>query len=155
MLHEIEHATLFYGLTLNFNKTFLLRLGAALQLPTPTLRALGQEQVIEKPLAKTLGFPLGAKKSTFQTVRSRLASMRSAMAQYRFIWQSKLPKIKKAEKYRALVFSKGTWGFHLLELGDTEFRKIESQHQRCLRRILRIKTAFISHISSTTVLIAK
>ena len=74
------------------------------------------------------------------------------MSQYKFIWQSKLSKKKKIENYIALVFSKGTWGFHLLALGKTDFQKIEREHLRCLRRILRIPAAFVSRISNDTVL---
>jgi hypothetical protein len=74
------------------------------------------------------------------------------MHRFKVIWQSNLSRKKRLDKYHSLVSSKGFWGLHLLALGKEDFAKIERQHVRCLRRILKIPAAYFSRIKNETVL---
>ena len=153
MLHAIEAQALIYGLTLNFKKTFLLCLGAAGRPPLPNLLSLNGTKFLIKNIAKTLGFQLGgATASKTASLKARLDTMRKTMHRFKFIWQSNISKKKKLDKYHSLVSSKGFWGLHLLALGKEDFAKVERQHIRCLRRILKIPAAFVSRINNETVL---
>ena len=94
----------------------------------------------------------GATASKSASLKSRLGTMQKTMHRFTVIWQSNLSRTKKLEKYHSLVSSKGFWGLHLLALGKEDFAKIERQHVRCLRRILKIPAAYVSRISNETVL---
>jgi len=151
MLHCVQVQAQMYGLTLNFDKTFLLRIGAARLLPPPSLRAVSGELVSEKDTGKTLGFLVGAKDTTKLTVQNKVRDVHFTMKQFKFIWQSTISIKKKIDKFHSLVVSK-TWGVHLLPLVKRDFRKLEAAYVRCVRRILGIKAAYISRISNETVL---
>ena len=58
---------------------------------------------------------------------------------------------KKIEKYKALVLSKGIWGLHLLPLTESNLAHLEYMHCRSLRRILKLKAAYISRVSNSEV----
>jgi len=151
-LHAIQTEALFYGQELNLAKTFLLRFGAAKKFPTPNLKDFRGFPVPEKDSASTLGFALGGTVSNKQIVGKRCGAMQAAMNQYRLVWQSNLPKKKKIQKYRMLVVNKGLWGLHMLTLHESDLRRLDYNHVRCLRRILKLKAAYVSRISNQEVL---
>jgi len=154
MLHAVEEEAGRYGFQLNkvMDKTTLLRLGAARQIPPPLIRAKNGTQIREKEMDTTLGFPLGQNATNRRMVNTRAAAMRKAMNDFKLIWTSRLSIKQKVEKYKSLVLSKGIWGLHLLALGKTEIKKMEYHHARCIRRILGIKASYVSRISNEEVL---
>ena len=151
MLHTVQIQAQMYGLTLNFDKTVLLRIGASKLLPPPSLRAVDGEPIMEREMGKTLGFLIGSKDTTKTTVQNKIRDIHFTMKQFKFIWQSKVSIKKKLDKFHSLVVSK-TWGVHLLTLRKGDFRRLESAYLRCVRRILGIKAAYISRISDSAVL---
>ena len=152
MLHTIETEARNYGLQLNLKKTTLLRIGTAALKPLPKFKSLNGTKINIKDIDYTLGFPLGAKGTNKKMVSNKISSLMYSMKKFKLIWQSKMKKKRKIQKYFSLVLSKATWGIHLLALGKTEFKKLEYYHVRCLRRILGIKASYISRVSNDTVL---
>ena len=74
------------------------------------------------------------------------------MNRNRLVWQSRLLRKKKIEKYRALVLSKFLWGLHLLALTESELRRLDYHHVRSLRRIMKISATMYSRVSNSEVL---
>ena len=140
---------MYYGLFLNIGKTYLIREGAACRT-APNLKDLFLGVSVQcVDFARTLGFDIGPLVLPSDILCKRGWAMLGAMGQYKLVWTSDLPLQRKLERFDSLVVSRGIWGLHLLSIID--FAHLEYIYARCLRRILGIRAAYITHISNAAV----
>jgi ribonuclease HI len=151
MFHSIQTEGEFYGFKVKTTSAFLLRAGAARNLPPPALKDIHGASIPEKPTASTLGFYLSAASMSHKIVQERGSAMLRAMKLYKVLWTAHLPLKRIVQKYFALVVSKATHGLQVVALSDDQLSHLEHVHHRCVRRILGIKAAYVNRISNAEV----
>ena len=147
-MEEIQIQGKKYGLEFNNSKLEALQIGCEEDI----LDEFGKV-VKKKDSLVYLGSLLCADGRIHSEVSRRIGAASSAFKELDRVWKhANICKTKKLEIYQACVLSNLMYGLQSAWLNESELKRIDGFHCRCLRKVLKIPPAYYSRISNAQVL---
>ena len=149
-LHRLITVANKYGLEPNWSKTVHMRI----HHHDPIFNPNGDE-IGTATQAQYLGTLLTNTGSSSLAVGRRIGEASSIFDSLCDIWKhASLTRHRKIEVYKACVISKLMFALECECLKQADWKRLNSFHCRCLRRILKIPVSWISHVPNNVVLAA-
>ena len=137
-----------YGLTFNWSK-----LEALIVRTDATIRKPDGSAVAAKGAMVYLGGLLSGDGRIGPELGRRIGLAQADFRSLQRVWShSALSHAKKLRIFETCVASRALYGLHTAWLNQSERRRLDGFHARCMRRILGIPAAFYSRISNAEVL---
>ena len=137
-----------YGLRLNFSKVECMPVRCESSIKDPDGKLIQAKDKL-----KYLGVHLAADGSTTSELAQKLGQAEHDFKALRQVWNhSNISRQFKYQIYIACVVQKLLCGLEGAWINAAGKRKLDGFHARCLRRILHISPAFISHVTNAYVL---
>ena len=147
-LHAVEQAGQRYGMELHADKFQLISVGCAGAVCMPDGR-----QVVSSEHMGYLGTVLAPDGTNDRELSRRIGVAKADFVALSRVWsQSALTRAKKLHIFSALVESKLFYSLASMCLTVAQQRRLDGFQNRCVRKILGIKPAFISRVSNKCVL---
>ena len=147
-MHSIGEAGAVYGLVFNWSKLEALPVRCAAQICKPdgsfvksktSMLYLGSLLASDGRIGSELGRRIGMAETDFRTLSK--------------VWShAALSKPRKLQIYLACVVSKLMYCLYTAWLSTAERRRLDAFHVRCIRRIMKIPSSYISRVPNKTVL---
>ena len=149
-LHHLIEAAGKYGLEPNWSKTLHMQVGHEENILNPS------GNVIETATqAQYLGSLLTTTGSSAMAVGKRIGEATGIFNSLCTVWKhTSIPKHRKLEVYTSCVLSKLLFSLECETMRQTDKRRLNAFHCRCLRRIMKIPPSWISHVLNNVVLTA-
>ena len=147
MLCSVQVEASLYGLSLNFDKTELLRHP---NHPATIKFANGRNVPVTESV-KYLGSQVTWEKPTKAALQARAQQAHVSFLKLQHVWQSKLPWKVKSRIFHSCIVPSYLHGLSTLTLEKTHFKTIDGWYFRYLRRALKIKSSYYSRISNKRV----
>ena len=137
-----------YGLSLNFSKVECMPINCENPLVDPS-----GNSIKTKSKLKYLGAHLAADGTITSELSQKLGQAECEFKALSRVWShSKISRRFKYQIYVACVVQKLLYGLESAWINAAGRRKLNGFHARCLRRIVNVTPAFISHVSNAFVL---
>jgi hypothetical protein len=144
----IDEAGAQYGLYLNWKKLEVLPVRCTADLPMPDGTKIKVRQNM-----KYLGSTLASDGQAVAELTMRLGAAEADFRKLKQIWShGNISKPRKLQIYYACVVSKLMYCLHTVWLNDSETRRLDAFHLRCLRRIAGIGHSYFSRVSNRSIL---
>ena len=147
-MHFVAEQGSVYGLSFNWSKLEVMPLNCQCFIPTPDGQFVKQKQQVVY-----LGSVLCADGSAASELNRRIGAARQVFNKLCQVGRhAKITQRRKLEIFNACVISKLTYNLHAIWLKSAERRHLDAFHVRCLRKIMKIPHAYLSHVTNQEVL---
>ncbi|CAE8629014.1 unnamed protein product [Polarella glacialis] len=137
-----------YGLTLNWDKTVLLRIRHEGSVKGPGgLEAKSQDSAIY------LGGLLNTSGAATSELTRRMGEAWGSLVKLESVWKhANITSDRKHLLLKSLIFPKLMYGLESVWLFVADRRRLNSFHVKCLRKAYGIKHSYVSHVSNAEVM---
>ena len=118
---------------------------------TATLFFKTGEKVPRADKVKYLGAMISWDKSFEAAFQHRLGVSETAYKKLRLVWNSSMTRARKVKIFQATFLPSLIYGLDARTLKDKDFRRIDTQYYRFLRRAIGIKASYYSRVSNEDV----
>ena len=99
---------------------------------------------------KYLGGVLSSDGAIVHELISKIGIAMNEFSNLQRIWShSNIPIQRKILLFNSLIISKLLYGLDGTQLNESEKRRLDAFHAKCLRRILKVPHSFYSHVSNS------
>ena len=146
-MSKIGEAGMEYGLVFNWGKLETLPVRTEAVIRKPDGGAIATKSSI-----LYLGSSLASDGRFGSELNRRLGMARSDFDKLRLAWShSSISTRRKVQIFDACILAKLLYGLHVAWLNQTERRRLDGFHARCIRCILKIAPSYYSRVSNVTV----
>jgi hypothetical protein len=147
-LQAVSEAGRIYGMELHYQKFQLLSTEAAADIKTPD-----GARISASPTMDYLGALLSADGCTDHELNRRIGIAKGDFITLSKVWgHSYLSWARKLRIFSALIESKLLYGLSSMCLSVAASRRLDGFQNRCLRKIVGVKPAFVSRVSNARVI---
>ena len=144
----VEKAGATNGMSLHRGKTQALSICTADRIRRPDGTFIDEQGSI-----KYLGAVLSADGRVDSEISRRIGTAAGDFRRLQKLWShANVPVADKLHYFQALIVSRLQYGLSTIWLVTAQRRRLDGFHARCLRKILRVPSAYVSRVSNAAVL---